>query len=213
MPITPLLVAIMMQTSPAVERKFAYNVLLSDSPIGTAEYTLRSLENGQRQVISTMVLKSLGKEARVRQETIYASDGSATRKIQETVQGTDRKLIVAELSSTAAKIEATGSKTPVPKSVPISDRAPQSNASIFWFDTIKPKKGDRASAYVFDLNDFQWMLETSTYNGPVSIKLAGKSVAGHEIVIERGGGSARTVVDDKGAPLVIERGDMRIVRK
>lgn len=178
--------------------------------VGTARFTQKLLPDGGKLVQISMELAVGERKATVRQETRYNEKGEAVRMFQETIggrPGTSRR-IVASLSATGADlvVEQGGNRTT--HRVPLASGAPRDNKSEFWFVRDRPKPGDVAEFYTFDLGTLEWRIRRIRYVRAAQARLSDRSVPAHELSVEEG----RVLVDEDGLPIRLEMGGLTLVR-
>ena len=84
--------------------------------------------------------------------------------------------------------------------------------SEFWFLRDKPKAGAKEESYIFNVDSLEWELTTTTYIGPKTVTLAGHKFAAHELTMESNTRTTHEYLDEKGLPLLIEDGTIKIER-
>lgn len=185
-------------------------VTVRGSEFGTARCVQRLLSDGGKQVTIIMDVRQGGRQVRVRSESVYAKDGKPIRKIQETA-GPDGKVLaksVANFTSEGARVQQTTGGQTKESVIPLDVKLPRAAISEFWFIRDKPRPGATASYYSFSMTENRWSLRKTRYVGPKEVEIGGGKFRGH--LIQDDGGTS--VSDDRGMPLVIEAGDLRMER-
>ncbi|MFQ3587280.1 MAG: hypothetical protein SNJ74_10560 [Fimbriimonadaceae bacterium] len=178
--------------------------------VGTARFSQKLLPEGGKLVQISMELEVGERKARIRQETRYNARGEAVRVFQETVgdqPGTTRR-IIADLSAEAADVvvEQGGNRTT--RRVPLAPGAPRENQSEFWFVRDRPKPGDTAEFYSFELSTLEWRIRRIRYVRATQARLGDRPVPAHELSVEEG----RVLLDEGGLPIRLEMGGLTLVR-
>lgn len=182
-----------------------YTIKLNGKPVGTASLTQSLLPSGEKRVqLSLEMTAPGGKAVKVRSDTRYDAKGRATRQFIETigVQPPSRRQVTATFTKDGANAVLDDDGVRSVKDVPLPYTAPRDDASQFWFMREQPKAGATVKAYRFDADGLKWELTTTSYIGPTTVKLGGKSIKGFLVRDSR----SNTVVDEKGLPLRIETG-------
>ncbi|HVL38530.1 MAG TPA: hypothetical protein VM328_03970 [Fimbriimonadaceae bacterium] len=194
----------------AAHAQARYDIFLDDKKFGTGSLTQMVSKEGIKTVKLILNLRVDGGEIRVTNESQYGPTGRPIRKYLETVAvGTNqRRQIVATFTPGGAFVvdERSGDRRTAQRPVP--DGQGIEDAAEFWFIRGIPKPGEEVKALRFDLEKLEWRMQTSSYVGPADVQLGRRTLKGHELTVD-----GRTIyVDDKGLPLLMEVGNLRLVR-
>lgn len=185
-------------------------ILLDGQPHGSATVLQTLLENGGKQVVVTM---SLGEKSpvKVRQESVYDNAGGPVRKIQEVIdaKGNTQHKVVVSFDEAGAHCSIYRGGAPQVTTHELVKGAPRNNPSEFWFIKSRPRVGDKVTYYRYDVSASKWTLAETRYIGKKTIEIAGEKVDAHLI---DSGAEGQTFVDDKGNPLVLVVGKIRMER-
>lgn len=193
------LFAVLMAQSPT-STETTLGIWINGAQVGTGVQTERFLTEGTKSTVLTLEIRPEQNGSRVRQETTVDSKGRATRKIMEVVSGrSNRKLILAELSLSGASVTITENGKTTKQVIPVSEQVPTENPSEFWFRTVKPKVGEKAVYYGFDMSELRWRLEEVVYEGPKTLEFNSRKLSGHQLKVRDG----IALIDEKGRPLLI----------
>lgn len=187
------------------------SVLAGDKQLGTAQSIQRLLSDGSKQVSVILTLQATGeKSVKVRQESIYGTNGAPVRQLQEVIgaDGKRAELTVVTFDKSGALVSRTADGKRQERLVPLVSNAPSSNPSQFWFLRDAPKKGATATYFRFDLASMRWLLTETKYEGDVKLSIGGKTVVGRELRSDYG----TTWVDARGDPLKVETPKLRMIR-
>ena len=191
-----------------------YAVRFQGHDVGTASLTQRLETDGSKVVELLMMMKQGRQKVYVRTRSEYAKDGTP-RHMFQTMTGVNpvkkRQTNVDFDAEGASAFRDSGDGYKRHK-VELSASSPRAVPSEFWFLRDIPKKGDSCKAFIFDLDQLQWDIRTTTYEGPAEIQVRGKKLAAHKVVAEHNSESVVAYVDAKGWPIRIESGDTVIER-
>jgi hypothetical protein len=98
------------------------------------------------------------------------------------------------------------------KAVSLAATAPRTSLSEFWFIRDMPKSGQFEESYQFNVDSLEWELVRSDYRGKKTLKIEGRSVAVHEVTSKRGDKVTTAYLDDKGLPVLVDQGDVKMVK-
>lgn len=196
----PIALAALLLTQVPAPTETKLGLWINGAQVGTGIQSERFLPEGNKSTVLTLEIRPEQNGSRVRQETTVDAKGRATRKIMEIVSGrSNRKLIIAELSGTGANVTITENGKTSKQVIPVSDQVPTENPSEFWFRTTKPKVGEKAVYYGFDMSELRWRLEEVVYEGQKTLEFNSRKLSGHQLKVRDG----IALVDDKGRPLLI----------
>lgn len=187
------------------------NISADGKLLGTAKFTQQLLPNGGKQVQILMDLGTAGKRGvRVRQESVYDSQGNPVRKIQEvtSAEGKRTQLALVTFDDSGAKMILDEGSKHTEKNYPLTKGAPRADLSEFWLIRDKPKQNAKVTHYRFDVSGARWSLAESVYIGKTTVAVGGKTVAAH--MIRSTDGVAYS--DDTGDPILIQTGNVRMER-
>lgn len=186
---------------------------MRDEVVGEATLNQRLLPDGGKQLTMTMTFNRPKPGAvNIRNESVYAADGSPVRMIYEFNQsGQPKNLVTAIFSEKGAAVTERKGTESTNRVIARPD-GPIKNLAEHWFIATQPKPGDVLSAYVFSAVEQEWRLHTSTYKGKKTVTIDGQKFAGHLLVSGTRGKEISSIVDDRGLPLIVE-GPVRLVRK
>lgn len=204
------LVLLLLATALGWSQEVKLRVMVRGSEVGTARCVQGLLSDGGKQVTISMDIRQGGRQVRIRSEAVYAKDGKPIRKIQET-SGSDGKVLtksVATFTAEGARMIVTASGQTKESLVPLDAKLPRAATSEFWFIRDKPKPGATADYYSFSMTEARWVLRKTRYVDQQEVQLGGRKMRGH--VIQDDGGTV--ISDERGMPLVIEMGDLRMER-
>ncbi len=177
-----------------------FDVLMKGKKAGAALYNVSAANAG----------------GRVTQLRIILADGS----ISESVSQSDRTGAAVSAENTVRRgaaltretvsYDALGNATITknkgkPVAVPFDKKGGRKDPSELWFRTIKPSPGTWAVFRALDSRKRVWEEVKVTY--------VGKRGLGNLVRQERKGLTTNFTLDDQGIPLVIEAGDLRMVRR
>jgi hypothetical protein len=86
------------------------------------------------------------------------------------------------------------------------------NLSEFWFIRDKPKPGQIETGYQFNTDSLEWEEVRTEYRGKKTVKIEGRSIPVHEVATRRGTKESLAFVDDQGLPVLIDLGDVKMVK-
>ena len=175
-----------------------FDVLLKGKKAGVATYRL-SERNGGRV---TRLRIALADGSVTESLSISDATGAAVMAENNVRRGTSRtKETISYNAKGDATIVTNGKK---PLLVPFHARGTRKDPSELWFRSLKPSPSTWAIYLALEPRKRVWEQVKVTY--------VGKKGAGNLIRQERGGLTTNFTVDDKGVPLMIESGDLRMVR-
>ncbi|RYG15114.1 hypothetical protein EON82_26640 [bacterium] len=178
-----------------------FDVFVQAKKAGVATYAVSTRKAGGRMTRLRIVLA----EGSV-SESISESDigGNPVRAVETVRRGTAQ---TKETVTYNAKGDATivRDKTK-PFVVPFNVNGSRKDPSELWFRTVKPAAGTWAKYFALDSGKKEWQ--------EVKVKYVGKRGDGHLIQQSRNMGvTTKFTVDDKGFPILIESGELRLVRR
>lgn len=173
--------------------------------MGDASTSQRLLPDGQKRVEMRMTLKSGAQEVTIRTQNLYAADGSPVRKVTERIgPGDARVTTVATFDEEGARVVINDRSNRKTRQVTLAKTANRKRTSEFWWIRDVPKPGDTVTAYDFNMDTLEWELTDTTYVGIELVKVGGKSISAHRVVLNRAGKKATTFLDDQGQPIRIQ---------
>jgi hypothetical protein len=188
-------------------------VTMNGRPAGFATLSQKVMPDGVKLVEMRVELGSGQGKVNLHIEARYDAKGMPVRKFQEvSVGGKLQKQIVASFNPKGANVVINEGGKRTVKDVTIVAAAPRANLSEFWFVRDDPKAGASEEAYQFNLDSLQWEIVKTEYKGKKTIRLEDRSVEVHEIVTSRGQRKATSYVDDDGLPVLVDQGDMKMVK-
>jgi hypothetical protein len=182
-------------------------VTIQGKRAGQAVASHKLLPNGNKLVQLSMQLAGAGgNTVTLRSESTYGPKGAPIRMFHEsttTNPRTRRSVTVTFTKAGATVVEEAGGKRTT-KEVPLVAGAPVESKSEFWFIRDKPSAGATDKRYRFDVSSLSWELTTTTYVGPKTVVIGGKSFPGHEVHSTKPNNAAETAkafVDANGLPI------------
>lgn len=184
------------------------NILRGTSSIGTANANHRLNPDGSKLVqLSMELIGAQGQKVKIRQESTYNAKGEPVRSYQELTGEKPRKsrrlVVTYDADGANVVIDEDGKRET--KHVPLTKTAPRTQKNEFWFLRDKPKAGTTEEYYRFSLDSMEWQIVRTTYVGPKTLTINGKSVKCHEIKSSDGS----YWVDDKGLPVRLDYSGVR----
>lgn len=177
-------------------------VIAQGFPESVATFQHKLLPDGSKQTQLAIELRALdGRKLRVRFDRTYRADGSPIRAFAETFSEKPRyrKTATATFNAVGAHVVVDENGKRTVHEAPLAQTAPRECMPEFWFLRDKPKVGDRAKYYHFDLDKLEWKLVEARYAGVGTVKIGGIVVRGHRVVTATG----ESLLDESGAPLRI----------
>lgn len=185
---------------------------MEDKVVGSATLNQRLLPDGGKQLTMQMAFTGGKTQVNIRNESVYAGDGSPVRMIYEFSQpNTPKNLVTATFTDAGASVVVRKGGESSTRTIARPEGTIK-NTAEFWFIATKPKVGDKVSAYVFSAVEQEFRLHTSTYGGKKTVTIDGQKFEGHLLTSGTRGKEVRSIVDDRGLPLIVE-GPIRLVRK
>lgn len=195
----------------AAETRLA--ITMNGRPAGYATLSQRVLAEGVKLVELRVELGSGPQKVNLRSEARYDAKGIPLRKFQETsIGGKMKKQVVASFSAKGANVVVNDDGKRTVKDIPLVATAPRANLSEFWFVRDDPKVGASEEVYQFNMDSLEWEIVKTQYKGKKTIRLEDRSVEVHEIVTSRGQRKATSYVDDDGLPVLVDQGDVKMVK-
>lgn len=172
---------------------------------GTANIDSKLLPDGRKYISLTMNLRDeKGTAATVRQESVYAPDGSPARKLQVTTLRNQqaRQSVAVTFEGRVAKVRVEQAGKVINQDYPAPKDGSLRNLAEFWVIRDNPASGAEVNYLEFDTNELAWLPRRAVFQGRRTIKIAGKDVQAFLITY----GDARAYLDAKGDPLRLESG-------
>lgn len=177
-----------------------FDVLVKGKKAGVATYALGDRRGGGRTTRLRIVLAD-GSVS----ESLTESDGvgAAVRAVNSVRRGRGG-------TTETVTYNARGDATIVvdkgkPLLVPFRGRGNRKDPSELWFRSAKPSANTWAVFLALDPRKRTW--------DEVRVTYVGKRGMGHLVRQLRGGATTSYTLDDRGVPLIIEAGDLRMVRR
>lgn len=206
---TASLFAVALLTQTPTEVSHSFDAYVNEVKVGNAIMSRKMLDGGGRQLNLQLRMSQQGSEVSVRQETVYAKDGSQVRATLETVVNrTDRQFLSARFDERGARVTRTAGGKSTETTVVLSDKAPRDNDSIYWLNGKTPKAGEKAVFYYLNLARMEWKLQEWVFRGPDSVMLDGTKVACYKM----SNATQQAWIDGQGMPLLVITEDMKLVR-
>lgn len=181
-------------------------VKVRDQVVGTSSLSQHILNDGSKVVEMKMEMTAAKQTVTIRTLSNFTEDGTPTRKFQEAIipGGKYQKQTVATFDDEGANVVILTDGKRETKKVPLKKTSPHSNASEFWFIRDIPKPGDKVKYFAFNMDTLEWEVCTTTYIGPASLKVNGRTVAAHKMKTVKEDVETTIYVDEVGLPLRIE---------
>ena len=178
-----------------------FKISMAGKDLGTARATQHLTADGGKFIELVMSIKTAGDPLVVRSQTTYDKKGNPIRKLFETGPEGKRieRQVVATFDSAGANVVIREKGVPHTVAVPLANGAPRSLISEFWVLRDKPAVGKVCRAYSFNMEKLQWELTESSYSGKVT--------GGYEVVMNVASREIKTLLDEKGTPILIEGND------
>ncbi len=175
------------------------NITRGGKQIGTANATHRLNPDGSKLVQLSLELTNGQAKVKIRQESTYSAKGEPVRSYQEMTGENPRRSrrVIVTYDSDGANVVIDEDGKRETKKVVLSKTAPREQKNEFWFLRDKPKTGAAEESYRFNLDSLEWQLVRTTYVGPKTLTIGGKSIKCHEIKSSDG----VSWVDEKGLPV------------
>lgn len=189
-------------------------VTIRGRPAGYATLSQHLEANGEKVVELRMRLESPSQKVQLHTEAHYDKSGNPTRKVQETnvPGGAFHKQVIATFGKDGAHVVLVDGEKRSVKTVTLAAAAPRASLSEFWFIRDQPKVGQTEKAYQFNADTLEWELVETVYKGKRKMKFEDREITAHEVVSHRGDQTTTAYLDDAGLPVLIEQGDIRMVK-
>lgn len=189
-------------------------VTISGHPAGYATLSQKIQQDGTKIVELRVELGTDKRKVKLTSEARYDAKGLPLRKFQQTiVSGGDiNKQVIATFAKDGANLVLLDGDKRTVKSVSLAATAPRACLSEFWFIRDKPKAGQTEETYQFNPDTLSWEIVTTKYVGQKTLKIEDRSVAVHEVVTKRGDKESTSYLDDAGLPVLVDQGDLKMVR-
>lgn len=200
--------------SACVQAQVKLALTIGGKNAGTAAINQHLNADGGKTVELRIEIISGGKKVHLSSQATYDSKGSPIRKFLETIVpgGQVQRQAIATFDSAGANVVVRTGDGRITKKVPLVPTAPRECLSEFWFVRDKPKPGQTAKSYSFNPDKLEWELTETTFVGTRPITLRGKKVQVHEIDTVQGDRKVVSFLDDRGLPVVVDDGTMRMER-
>lgn len=209
--------ALLLFATAASAAETKYNIFQEGQKIGTMTHNVEGSDADGYLDRSEFVLSQDGKEAKISQTARYDSDGLVSESTFAFNAEGQQVTVVATMTADGAKVKATlPDGTEDGKDVALATDTTRKDPTWFWFKTIKPEVGAKATYQDFDIQEGKWTDVTYEFKGRTKVTIDGKEYEGNELVRTSGEGedaeTAKMVVDDQGELLVYESDDQKIER-
>jgi hypothetical protein len=210
---TPVLLSLVL-LSVAAQAQVKLSLTIGGKTAGTAVLSQHLNADGGKSVELRMEILVTGKKAHLSSQATYDSRGNPVRKFLETIVpgGQVQRQIIATFDAAGANVVVKTGDGRVTKKFPLVATAPRDSSSEFWFLRDKPKPGQSVKAYTFNTDTLEWELTQTTYVGLKAINIRGAKMQAHEIDTEQGDRHVVSYLDEKGLPLVVDDGTIRMER-
>lgn len=98
------------------------------------------------------------------------------------------------------------------KVFPLGRKGTRKDASEYWFIRNRPAAMTWSQYYTFSISSRKWQLAKTTYMGKKAVQVGAKKVNANLVVQVEPGDKLTMWLDDKGDPLIIDTGAIRMVR-
>jgi hypothetical protein len=203
----------------AVADPIKYTVRLKGEKVGTYVDETTGDDDSGYVDDSTLTMTHEGQSATIHEISRYGKDGIDLSKIVEVTQEGHNLKVKAVLGDDGAKVSIWDDDQKDEQEVPLADKTPRADATNFWWKNSKPSSGDSVTYQSFDMEEMKWTKVTLKFVGRSKIKIGDQELDANEVdrtQIEvdhpEAQETSKVYVDDKGDPLVIEEGEMRIER-
>lgn len=209
--ILPTLIALTAATLAAAQARLT--VTLGGRPAGYSTVSQKILPDGVKLVELRLELGSEPRKIQLRMEAKYDAKGLPMRKFQEmAVAGKVQRHVIATFNKDGASIVLNEDGKRSVRNVTLAAAAPRATMSEFWFMKGSPRPGEIEEAYQFNMDSLTWELVHTRYAGKKSLKIEGRAIEVHEVVSKRGDRSTTSYLDGDGLPVLIDQGDMKMMR-
>jgi hypothetical protein len=183
-------------------------------PAGFATLSQHVQADGVKVVELRMEIASNGSKVKITSEARYDQAGMPVRKFQQVlvVGGSQNKQVIATFARDGAHVTSLDGEKRSIKTVALPPNASPTNLSEFWFVRDKPKPGQIEQSFQFNTDSLEWEQVRTEYRGKKTLKVEDRTVPVHEVVTSRGGKQSTAYVDDQGLPVLIDLGDVKMVK-
>ncbi len=161
---------------------------------------------------STLTLTHEGQTATIHEIEHYGKDGVDTSKSVEISQEGHTAKVKAKLADDGAHLTIWTDDNKDEKDIPLADKTSRADATNFWWKSVTPKAGDSVTYQSFNMEQLTWSNVTLKYVGKAKVKIGDKELEANEVERTEDEETTKVYLDEKGDPLVVEEGDMRIER-
>ncbi|HVT11979.1 MAG TPA: hypothetical protein VHE55_06905 [Fimbriimonadaceae bacterium] len=189
-------------------------ITMRGHPAGYATLSQRIQRDGTKVVELRIELGSDQHKVKLSSEARYDAKGIPIRKFQQTIAdvGDINKQVIATFSKEGANLVLLdGGKRSV-KNVSLAQAAPRACLSEFWFIRDKPKPGAVEETYQFNTDTLAWEIVRTEYRGVRKLTIEGHTVSVHEVSTKRGDKESTSYLDDEGLPVLVDQGDIKMVK-
>lgn len=198
MRLAPLAFIALVATAPAQEARF--DVLVKGKKAGVATYNVSPYSRGGRATRLRIVLAD-----GTASESLSMSDATGTAVGSENSvrhgSATSKEVVTYGPRGDATIVRDKGK----PVVVPFDRRGSRKDPSETWFRSVRPTPGTWAVFRALEPRKRTWE--------EVRVTFVGKRGGGNVVRQARNGRTTVFTLDDAGMPLVIESGDLRMIRR
>ncbi|CAN5673099.1 hypothetical protein BH11ARM2_BH11ARM2_01140 [soil metagenome] len=212
-----LLGALLLLASAAGAVETKYNLFQKDQKIGTLTHNSEGSDMDGYTDTTVMELSQDGHDVKLTEVSKYDKDGITNESsLNVHFEGGDGS-VVATLSDGGAKIKSVAPDGAEEGSdVPLATDTSRKDPTWFWFKTVKPEVGTKATYQDYDIQSGAWEDVTYEVKGRTKVTIGDKEYEGNELERTSGTGedaeTAKIVVDDHGELLLYESDEQRIER-
>jgi len=187
-------------------------ITMNGHPAGYATLGQSLQKDGTKSVELRLELGEGDHKVRITTQAKYDPQGIPIRKFQETVAtaGAINKQVVVTFGRAGADVVVLDGEKRTTKSVSLASVAPRASLSEFWFIRDIPKVGQVEETYEFNADSLEWDFVKTEYRGKKTLKIEEHSIDTFEIVTTRGDQETTSYLDDKGLPVLIDQGDVKM---
>ncbi|MFZ4506285.1 MAG: hypothetical protein ACOYON_01140 [Fimbriimonas sp.] len=177
-------------------------------------YLTEKLSATGKTVDMRLELKGPSGEVEIRQSSTFERSGAPIRKLKDTLLKPKTRLqVVVSFTAGKANVVLDESGRRSTKEIPLAKGATAQDASEFWFRPVAPKVGAVVKCVTFDLDRLTWVELSTSYLGKVKVEVRGVQRDLHRVVAVQSGRTVETLLDDKGDPVRIVDGAIRVERE
>ena len=189
-----------------------YQMISKGEKIGTLVLETSGNETDGFVDESTVTMKQGEKTVTLFERVKYGKDGIVTSKTMTFSLDSQDAKATANFSDDGAKVSLIGGDQKDEKEVPLATKLSRVDETNFWFKSVVPEVGKKVSYQGFDMQTLTWSDVTHTYVGKSKVKIGDEERELYQINREADEDKSTIYLDDKGDPVLIVEGDMRIER-